>query len=78
MRLADSLAEQALLESILEASKPVLPAGTERRHYLLAAPFRYRPRIGSRFRAPFDAGVWYGAEELQPRWPRRATGCSDS
>ena len=65
MRLADSLAEQALLESILGASKPVLPAGTERLHYLLATPFRYRPRIGSRFRAPFDAGVWYGAEALR-------------
>lgn len=65
MRLVDSLAEQALLESIIEQSKPVLPAGTETLHYLLATPFRYRPRIGSRFRAPFDAGVWYGAEQLQ-------------
>ena len=65
MRLVDSLAEQALLESIIEQSKPALPAGTETLHYLLATPFRYRPRIGSRFRAPFDAGVWYGAEQLQ-------------
>ena len=65
MRLVESLAEQALLESILEESKPALPAGTEMLHYLLATPFRYRPRIGSRFRAPFDAGVWYGAEELR-------------
>jgi hypothetical protein len=65
MRLADSLAEQALLETILEASKPPLPAGTEKLHYLLATPFRYRPRAGSRFRAPFDGGVWYGAEHLR-------------
>jgi hypothetical protein len=65
MRLGDSLAEQALLESILEASKPPLPPGTAKLHYLLATPFRYRPRSGSRFRAPFDGGVWYGAEALR-------------
>ncbi|HKZ72515.1 MAG TPA: RES family NAD+ phosphorylase [Steroidobacteraceae bacterium] len=65
MRLVDSLAEQALLESILEESKPELPAGTEKLHYLLATPFRYHPHTGSRFRAPFDAGVWYGAEQLR-------------
>jgi hypothetical protein len=65
MRLVDSLAEQALLENILEESKPKLPAGAEKLHYLLATPFRYRPHTGSRFRAPFDAGVWYGAEEVR-------------
>ena len=65
MRIVDSLEQQALLESILEASKPKLPSGTERLHYLLATPFRYRPRIGSRFRAPLEAGVWYGAEQLR-------------
>lgn len=65
MRLVESLAEQALLESILEESKPTPPPGTERLHYLLATPFRYHPRIGSRFRAAFDAGVWYGAEALR-------------
>lgn len=65
MRLVDSLADQAVLETVLEASKPALPPGTARLHYLLSTPFRYRPRIGSRFRAPFDAGVWYGAEHLR-------------
>ncbi|MGE3667310.1 MAG: RES family NAD+ phosphorylase [Steroidobacteraceae bacterium] len=65
MRLADSLPEQALLEAILEASKPPLPPAAEKLHYLLATPFRYRPRAGSRFRAPFEAGVWYGAEHLR-------------
>ncbi len=65
MRLADTLPEQALLEAILEASKPSLPPGTEKLHYLLATPFRYRPRAGSRFRAPFEGGVWYGAEKLR-------------
>jgi len=65
MRLVDSLADQAALEAVLEASKPTPPPGTERLHYLLATPFRYRPRLGSRFRAPFDSGVWYGAETLR-------------
>src|SRR2546429_9987817 len=36
-----------------------------RSHYLLATPFRYRPHISSRFRAPLEAGVWYGAEVLR-------------
>ena len=64
MRLVDSLADQVLLESVIEESKPELPPAAARLHYLLATPFRYRPRVGSRFRAPFDAGVWYGAEAL--------------
>ena len=65
MRLVDSLQEQTLLEAVLEESKPPLPAGLERLHYLLTTPFRYRPRHGSRFRAPFAAGVWYGSEALR-------------
>jgi hypothetical protein len=65
MRLVDSLDEQAQLESILDESKPGLPEGVEKLHYLLTTPFRYRPRTGSRFRAPFDAGAWYGAEALR-------------
>jgi len=65
MRLADSLEEQAALETVLEESKPPLPASVQRLHYLLATPFRYRPQHGSRFRAAFAAGVWYGAEALR-------------
>ncbi len=65
MRLVDSLDEQAQLERLLEQSKPRLLEGSEHLHYLLATPFRYRPRVGSRFRAAFDAGVWYGAEALR-------------
>ena len=65
MRLTDSLEEQAVLEAILEQSKPALPPGVRSLHYLLATPFRYRPHGGSRFRAPFEAGVWYGAEALR-------------
>jgi hypothetical protein len=65
MRLTDSLEEQAVLESVLEESKPALPQGAQGLHYLLATPFRYRPHTGSRFRQPFEAGVWYGAEALR-------------
>jgi hypothetical protein len=65
MRLVDSLADQLALESILEESKPALPPEVEGLHYLLSTPFRHRSAIGSRFRAPFDPGVWYGAEELR-------------
>lgn len=64
MKLVDSTAEQAVLEEILEDTKP--PAPEECRHldYLLWTPFRYRPYPhGSRFRrAGPTAGVWYGAE----------------
>ena len=65
MRLVDSLAEQELLETVLEESKPQMPRGTEKLHFLLATPFRYRAPTGSRFRKAFDPGVWYGAEELR-------------
>jgi hypothetical protein len=65
MRLVDSLAQQAALEAILEASKPPLPPDARALHYLLATPFRYRPHTGSRFRAPLEAGVWYGAQALR-------------
>ena len=65
MRLADSLEEQATLETVLEDSKPAVPEAARALHYLLATPFRYRPHSGSRFRAAFEAGVWYGAEALR-------------
>jgi hypothetical protein len=65
MRLADSLEEQEVLEAVLEESKPALPATVRRLHYLLATPYRYRPHLGSRFRAALEPGVWYGAEALR-------------
>jgi hypothetical protein len=62
LRLVGSVEEQMLLEGILEESKPAIPAAAADLHYLLATPFRYSSPIGSRFRAPADAGVWYGAQ----------------
>ena len=65
IRLADSLEEQRILEELLEASKPPLPAEARGRHYLIFTPFRYRSPVPSRFRRASDPGVWYGAEALQ-------------
>ena len=67
LKLVDSLAEQAALEAILEATKPPLPPECRALDYLLATPFRYRPYPqGSRFRrAGLTPGVWYGAEGVE-------------
>ncbi|MBX6420152.1 MAG: RES family NAD+ phosphorylase [Nevskia sp.] len=64
--LVDSQAEQELLEELLDAAKPAVPADCARLDYLLYTPFRY-PSVGcgSRFRALSDPGVWYGAEEVR-------------
>lgn len=64
--LVDSLAEQEILESVLEASKPPVPAPCAGFDYLLHTPFRYPPSSrGSRFRSYDDPGVWYGAEAVR-------------
>jgi hypothetical protein len=63
--LVDDLAEQAVLEDLLEAVKPPRRPGTEAMHYLLATPFRYPPlHHGSRFGSRFEPGIFYGAMEL--------------
>ena len=63
MRLVDTAAEQDLLEQMLDASKPPLPPEAQGIHYLLAAPFRYLPPTGSRFRSAHMPGIWYGADD---------------
>jgi len=65
LSLVDDLAEQALLEELLEQAKPPLPRGSEGLHYLLATPFRYPPlRHGSRFGRRFEPSLFYGARRL--------------
>lgn len=68
-----NVADQELLEQILEDAKPVLPDDAKGLHWLLATPFRYRPPppSGSRFRRRTDPGVFYGAED-------RATSCAEA
>lgn len=66
MKIVDSDAEQDLLESLLEASKPPPPEPAKQLNYLLATPFRYDPqRGGSRFRGAIDPGVFYGAQSVR-------------
>lgn len=65
MKLVDTVEEQALLERLIETTKPHLPEPCRHLHDLLAAPFRYRPAVsGSRFRKAGDVrGVFYAARE---------------
>ena len=67
LKLVDNGAEQALLEAILDDSKPPVPAECAGLHYLLYTPFRYRAYPhGSRFRrAGLTPGVFYGAEHVE-------------
>ncbi|MCW8944048.1 MAG: RES family NAD+ phosphorylase [Sedimenticola sp.] len=63
--LVDNLEEQALLEQLLEVSKPPAPPETSGLDYLLASPFRYPPlRHGSRFGTRHEASLFYGALDL--------------
>ena len=65
MRLVDSTAEQALLEQLLEGSKPPLPPQSHGLHYLISTPFRYSSPYPSRYRPANEPGIWYGAEEAE-------------
>ena len=63
--LVDNLDEQALLEHLLERTKPLLPGDARDLHYLLATPFRYPPLpFGSRFSTRHQAGLFYGSLQL--------------
>jgi len=64
LQLVDTLEEQALLEDILEETKPPVPPDCRHLHYLYMTPFRYGlyPQ-GSRFRrAGQTSGVSYVSE----------------
>jgi hypothetical protein len=67
MKLVDTLAEQALLEAELEATKPPVPPECDGLHYLLATPFRYGRYPGnSRFRREgYSPGVFYASERVE-------------
>lgn len=65
MKLVDTLDEQSVLESLVEAVKPPVPPDCQHLHYLLATPFRYGAPYpsGSRFRrAGMTAGVFYASK----------------
>jgi hypothetical protein len=65
MKLVDTVEEQALLETLLEETKPAYPPECDGLDYLLKTPFRYGAAYphGSRFRrAGRTPGVFYAAE----------------
>lgn len=65
-QLVSSLERQAVLENMLEATKPRLRNGTEHLHYLLATPFRYPPlKHGSRFGTRSEPSLFYGSLETR-------------
>jgi hypothetical protein len=67
MALVDTLEEQALLEQVLDDSKPAVPIDCRSLHYLLSTPFRYGALYphGSRFRrAGATAGVFYASQQV--------------
>src|SRR5215469_7653183 len=68
LKLVNSVGEQAVLEELIEATKPPLPPECRDLHYLLSTPFRYGSvyPTGSRFRrAGMSEGVFYASEKPQ-------------
>ena len=68
LNLVDTLAEQAILEELIETTKPSVPSDCHHLDYLLATPFRYGSVYpnGSRFRrAGMTEGVFYAAETVE-------------
>lgn len=67
LKLTDTLAEQALLEDLIEATKPPVPPECRHLDFLIATPFRYGAEYpqGSRFRrAGRTPGVFYASEAV--------------
>jgi hypothetical protein len=63
-RLVSSLARQAVLEDLLETTRP--PWRDAGLHYLLAMPFRYPPlKHGSRFGSRREPSLFYGSRETR-------------
>jgi hypothetical protein len=68
MKLVDTLAEQEVLESLLDDTKPAVPSDCSHLHYLLSTPFRYGAPYpaGSRFRrAGLTPGVFYASKAIE-------------
>lgn len=65
-RLVDGLAEQDVLERIIEEVKPTMPQAARGLHHLLGTPFRYGYQNATRFRrAKERPGIFYGSEQLR-------------
>lgn len=65
-QLVSSLERQAVLEDLLETTKPRRRKGTGQLHYLLATPFRYPPlKHGSRFGTRTEPSLFYGSLDVK-------------
>ena len=61
----DTLDEQAMLEEMLEHTKPVYKEDLTAYHYLLSTPFRYPPlKWGSRFGGLHEPSIFYGGSSV--------------
>lgn len=62
-RLADEIAEQDVLERLIEEAKPAMPPAARGLHHLLGTPFRYGYAKATRFRRAGERpGIFYGSE----------------
>ena len=62
-RLVDGLAEQDVLERLIEEAKPSMPVDASGLHHLLGTPFRYGYVKATRFRRARERpGIFYGSE----------------
>jgi len=65
MQLVDTLDEQALLEDLIETTKPTI-FNKHSHHYLIQTPFRYPPlKHGSRFGTRYEKSIFYAGETLE-------------
>lgn len=65
LNYVDTLEEHAVLEDLLEQSKPPYPESATGYHYLLQTPFRYPPlRRGSRFGRVHEPSIFYGGLDM--------------
>ena len=66
LHYVDSLEEQALLEEMLETTKPPYPDDYRQYDYLLKTPFRYPPLDwGSRFGRSHENSIFYAGKDTQ-------------
>jgi hypothetical protein len=73
----DTLEEQAVLEELLNNSKPDYPTDAPNElHYLLKTPFRYPPLLwGSRFGRVHEPSLFYGGATLEATLSESAYYC---
>lgn len=62
-RLVEGIAEQEVLERLIEEVKPAMPPEARGLHHLLGTPFRYGYAKATRFRRARERpGIFYGSE----------------